>query len=188
MAYTASDLRKGLKIMYDGQPYTITEYQFTKPGKGQAIYTCRLKHLITNNTFVQNFRSNDTFDIPDLEYKKLNFSYAEGDQFVFVDESFEQTYISAAALGDKKYFLSDDMECNITFFEGNPIDIEMATFVERKVVKSDPGVKGNTAAGRVMKPATVDGGYTLDVPLFVEEGDVIRIDTRTGEYADRVMK
>ena len=188
MAYTASDLRKGLKIMYDGQPYTITEYNFTKPGKGQAIYTCRLKHLMTSNTFVQNFRANDTFDIPDLEYKKLTFSYPDGNLFVFTDDNYEETHISADTLGDKKYFLSDGMVCDITFFNGQAIDIEMPTFVERKVIKSDPGVKGNTAAGRVMKPATVDGGYELGVPLFVEEGDVIRIDTRTGEYADRVMK
>ena len=187
MAYTASDLRKGLKIMYEGQPYIITEYQFTKPGKGQAIYTCRLKHLMTDNTFVVNFRANDTFDKPDLEARTMNYNYAEGDDFVFVDENFEQTIVPGAVLGDRKYFLSDDLECSITFYNGAPIDVEFPTFIERKVIDSEPGVKGNTAAGKVTKPATVEGGYKLAVPIFVEVGDWIRIDTRTGEYADRIM-
>ncbi len=185
--YTASDLRKGLKIMYDGQPYTITEYQFTKPGKGQAIYTCRLKHMITNNTFVQNFRANDTFDKPNLDNKTLRFSYAEGEHYVFVDDNYEQTILSAEVLGDRRYFLTDDIECEVLFFDGSPIEIELPTFVERRVEESEPGAKGNTASGRVTKPAKVEGGYTLQVPIFVEQGDLIRIDTRTGEYADRVM-
>jgi len=184
---TASDLRKGLKIMYDGQPYTVTEYQFTKPGKGQAIYTCRIKHLMTNNTFVVNFRANDTFDKPDLDNKKLRFSYAEDEHFIFVDENFEQTTITSDVLGERKLFLTDDIECEVLFFNGAPIDVELPTFIERRVVQSDPGAKGNTASGKVTKPATVEGGFTLAVPIFVDEGDVIRIDTRTGEYADRVM-
>jgi len=184
---TASDLRKGLKVMYEGQPYTITEYQFTKPGKGQAIYTCRLKHLMTNNTFVINFRANDTFDKPNLDNKTLRFSYIEGDHYIFVDENYEQTVLTEDVLGERKYFLSDDIECEVLFFNGAPIDIELPTFVERRVLQSEPGAKGNTASGKVTKPAIVEGGYTLAVPIFVEEGDVIRIDTRTGEYADRVM-
>jgi elongation factor P len=184
---TASDLRKGLKIMYDGQPYVITEYTFTKPGKGQAIYACRIKHLMTNNTFVQNFRANDTFDKPDLANKKLRFSYTEGDQYVFVDEHYEQAIIPEEVLGKRKFFLTDDIECDVLYYNGAPVDIELPTFIERRVVASEPGAKGNTASGKVTKPATVEGGYTLAVPIFVEEGDTIRIDTRTGEYADRVM-
>ena len=187
MAFTASDLRKGLKVMYEGQPYIITEYQFTKPGKGQSIYTCRLKHLITANTFVKNFRENDSFDKPDLETKRMHFSYADVDKYIFVDEEFTQAEVSEEVLGDRKFFLVDDIECDILYLDGKPIDIELPNFIERKVVRSDPGAKGNTAAGKVMKPATVDGGYTLAVPIFVEEGDWIRIDTRSGEYADRII-
>lgn len=187
MSYTASDLRKGLKILFEGQPYTITEYQFTKPGKGQSIYTCRLKHLITNNTFVKNFRENDTFEKPNLESKTMHFSYDDGHNYVFVDENFEQAEVSEEVLGVRKYFLVDDIQCEILYLDGAPIDIELPNFIERKVVMSEPGAKGNTAAGKVMKPATVEGGYELQVPIFVEEGDWIRIDTRTGEYADRVM-
>jgi elongation factor P len=185
--FTSSDLRKGLKILYEGQPYTITEYQFTKPGKGQAIYTCRLKHLVSGNTFVQNFRSNDTFEKPDLDNKTLHFSYEDGERYIFVDDNYEETIISAEVLGERKFFLTDNIECEVTFFNGEPIDIELETFIERRVEESEPGAKGNTASGKVTKPATVEGGYTLQVPIFVEVGDIIRIDTRTGEYADRVM-
>ena len=187
MSLTASDLRKGLKVMYEGQPYEITEYQFTKPGKGQSIYTCRLKHLITTNTFVKNFRENDSFEKPDLETKIMHFSYVDADKYVFVDENFEQAEVSEEVLGDRKYFLVDDIECEILYLEGKPIGIEMPNFIERKVVFSEPGAKGNTASGKVTKPATVEGGYTLSVPIFVEEGDWIRIDTRNGEYADRII-
>ncbi len=185
---TASDLRKGLKIIFDGQPYVITEYQFTKPGKGQAIYTCRLKHLITNNTFVQNFRANDTFGRPDLDHKKLHFSYNEGERYIFTDENYEETVLTGESLGDQKYFLNDNIECDVTFFNGEPIEIELPTFIVRRVTQSEPGARGNTASGKVTKPAEVEGGYKLEVPLFVEEGDLIRIDTRTGEYADRVQE
>lgn len=187
MAYTASDLRKGLKVMYEGQPYEITEYNFTKPGKGQSIYTCRLKHLLTSNTFVKNFRENDSFDKPDLETKRMHFSYKDGDNYVFVDENFEQAEVSETVLGERKFFLVDDIECEILYLDGKPVDIELPNFIERKVVSSDPAVKGNTAAGKVMKPATVDGGYVVQVPIFVEEGEWIRIDTRTGAYADRII-
>ena len=177
MPYTASDLRKGLKIMFEGQPYNITEYNFTKPGKGQSIYTCRLKHLLTQNTFVKNFRENDVFDVPNLEEKTVNFSYEDGDQFVFLDADSEQIYVGADVIGEKKYFL-----------DGNPVDITLPTWIQRRVVSCGAGAKGNTAAGNAVKDAEVEGGYTLKVPLFVEEGDLIRIDTRTGEYADRVKR
>ena len=188
MPYTASDLRKGLKLRYEGQPYTITEYSFTKPGKGQSIYTCRLKHLLTQNTFVKNFRENDVFDVPNLEEKTVNFSYEDGDQFVFLDADSEQIYVNSDVIGEKKYFLDDDMECRLLFLDGNPVDITMPTWVERTVTSTGAGAKGNTAAGNAVKDAEVEGGYTLKVPLFVEEGDLIRIDTRTGEYADRVKR
>ncbi len=187
MAFSASDLRKGLKIMYEGQPYVITEYQFTKPGKGQSIYTCRLKHMITSNTFVKNFRENDSFDKPDLETKQMNFSYIDGDKYIFVDADFAQAEIPEDVLGDRKHFLVDDIACEVLYLDGVPIDIDLPNFIERQVTESDPGAKGNTASGKVLKPATVEGGYTLQVPIFVEPGDWIRIDTRTGEYADRII-
>lgn len=187
MSYTASDLRKGLKVIYEGQPYVISEYTFTKPGKGQSIYTCRLKHMVTSNTFVKNFRENDTFEKPDLETKSMHFSYVDGDKYIFLDSDFAQAEIPEDVLGERKYFLVDDIACVVLYLDGAPIDIELPNFIERKVLESEPGAKGNTASGKVMKPATVEGGYVLQVPIFVDEGDWIRIDTRSGEYADRII-
>ncbi|NLB69489.1 MAG: elongation factor P [Lentisphaerae bacterium] len=187
MSYTSSDLRKGLKIIFEGQPYTVTEFQFTKPGKGQSIYSCRLKHLITNNTFVKNFRENDTFEKPDLETKTMRFSYEDGENYIFLDENYEQAAVSEEMLGERKFFLVDDIECEILYLDGQPIDIELPNFIERKVIQAEPGARGNTASGRVTKPVVVEGGYELQVPIFVEDGDWIRIDTRSGEYSDRIM-
>jgi len=183
----ASDLRKGLKIQLDdGQPYLITDFDFSKPGKGQAIYNCKLKNMLTGSTMSRSFRSNDRFEKPELIQTALRFSYENGGVYVFQNKDFEEVTIKDSVLGQNKYFLMDDMEVDALFFNNEVIEVELPNLVERKVVKCDVGAKGNTAAGKVTKPATVEGGYELAVPLFVNEGDVIRIDTRTGEYADRV--
>jgi elongation factor P len=183
--YTASDLRKGLKIMLDDQPMIITEFDFSKPGKGQAIYNCKLRNMLTGSTMSRGFRSGDRFEKPELVNMKVRFSYQLGEKFVFTDEHFEELTIGADVLGQNRFFLTDDMECEVLLFRGTPIEVTLPNFVERKVVKCDPGVRGNTASGKVTKPATLEGGYVLAVPLFVNEGDVIRVDTRSGEYVDR---
>ncbi len=185
--FCASDLRKGLKVEIDGQPYVITEFNFVKPGKGQAIYTCRLKNMITGTTLMKQYRSNDKLDKPQLEQKKLVYSYSEADQYIFMDESFEQVALTAEVLGDARFFLQEDIEAEALFHNGRAIGIELPNFIERTVVQTEPGARGNTATN-VQKPATIEGGYTLPVPIFVNEGDVIRVDTRTGTYADRVLK
>ena len=185
--YSASDLRKGLKVEIDGQPYVITEFSFTKPGKGQAIYNCKLKNMINGSTLSRSYRSNDKLDKPQLSEKSLQYSYADGDHYVFMDENYEQVLISAEALGERGLFLQEDVDLTVLFHNNVPIDITLPTFIERKVMQTEPGARGNTATN-VLKPATVEGGYEVQVPLFVTEGDLIRIDTRTGEYADRVSK
>jgi elongation factor P len=183
----ASDLRKGGKIQLDdGQPYLITDFDFSKPGKGQAIYNCKLKNMLSGSTMSRSFRSNDKFDKPELIQKPLRFSYENAGHYVFQNEDFEEVMISEAVLGQNKYFLMDDLPIDALFFNNVVIEVELPNLVERKVISCDVGAKGNTAAGKVTKPAKVEGGYELAVPLFVNEGDVIRIDTRTGEYADRV--
>ncbi|MDD5706889.1 MAG: elongation factor P [Kiritimatiellae bacterium] len=184
--YTASDLRKGLKILLDDQPLIITEFDFSKPGKGQAIYNCKLKNMLTGSTMSRSFRSGDRFDKPELINKTVRFSYKMDDKFIFTDENFEEMTISADTLGQGRYFLMDDMECEVLLFRNTAIEVTLPNFVERKIVKCDPGARGNTASGKVTKPATLEGGYELPVPLFVNEGDVIRVDTRSGEYVDRV--
>ena len=184
--YTASDLRKGLKIMLDGQPWFITDFDFSKPGKGQAIYNCKLKNMLNGSTMSRSFRSGDSFDKPELENKNVNFSYKDDDVYVFSDENYEEIRVSADVLGQSRFFLTDDMECELLLFEGTPIEISIPNFIECKVEKCDPGVRGNTASGKVTKPATLEGGFELPVPLFVNEGDIIRVDTRTGEYMERI--
>ena len=184
--YTASDLRKGLKILIDEQPWIITEFDFAKPGKGLAIYTCKLKNMLNGSTMSRSYRSGDSFGKPELENVDVHYSYEDGGNYVFTDENFEEIRVSADTLGDSRFFLMDDMECEALLFRGTVIEVTLPNFVERKVEKCDPGVRGNTASGKVTKPATLEGGYELAVPLFVTEGDVVRVDTRTGEYVDRV--
>lgn len=183
--YTVADLRKGLRIEIEGVPYHITDFTFVKPGKGQAIYTCRLKNLLTGVSMTKTFRSSDKFDEPKLEHKNLRYSYLEGDHYVFVDENYEQISISGEIMGDLKFFLAEDMPVEIMFWNNKPIDIVLPTFVEKEIIDTEPGARGNTV-NNVFKPATIPGGFQIQVPLFINKGDIIKIDTRTGEYADRV--
>lgn len=183
--FDASDLRKGLKIQIDGQPYLITDFDFSKPGKGQAIYNCKLKNMLNGSTMSRSFRSNDRFEKPELLQKQVRFSYESDGQYIFQNDDFEELTIGEVILGRNKFFLMDDMPVDALFFNNEVIEVELPNLVERKVVACEVGAKGNTAAGKVTKPATVEGGYELAVPLFINEGDVIRIDTRTGEYNDR---
>lgn len=184
--YTSSDLKKGLKIELDGTPWIITDFDFSKPGKGQAIYNCKLKNMITGSTMSRNYRSNDKFKKPGLEQRVIRFSYENAGQYIFMNDDFEEVIVDAEVLGDNKLFLEDDMAVEALYFNERVIELEFPNLIERKVDNCDVGAKGNTAAGKVMKPAQIESGYQLQVPLFVNAGDIIRIDTRTGEYADRV--
>ena len=185
--YSASDLRKGLKIEIDGVPFAITEFTFLKPGKGQAIYTCKLKNMITGSTMTKAYRSNDKMDKPDLQEKDLNYSYQDGEDYVFMDENYEQITMSQSSLGDTRLFLVEGIDVSVLFHNDQPIEVTLPNFIEREIVHTEPGLRGDTATN-VQKPATAEGGYELQVPLFVDQGNVIRIDTRTGKYVDRVGK
>jgi elongation factor P len=136
---------------------------------------------------VKQYRSNEKFEKPALTEKKLVYSYPEGDHYVFMDEDYAQFMLSTDVLGDNRYFLKEDTEVDVLFYNDRPVDVTLPTFVELEIEQTEPGARGNTATN-VMKPAIVGGGYEIPVPLFVNEGDVIRVDTRTGEYADRVQK
>lgn len=186
--YSASDLRKGLKILWEGQPYEVVEFQFVKPGKGAAMYKCRIRHMLQGNVIDKTFREVDTFEKPDLESKELTFSYVNGDKYVFNDpETYEEYVVDAEVLGRNALLLSDNMHCDVLFYNGKAVSVTLPVFVEKQVIETEPGFKGNTATN-TFKPAKVEGGYELQVPLFINQGDWIRIDTRTGEYADRVAK
>jgi elongation factor P len=185
--YTASDFRKGLRVELDGVPYLISEFNFVKPGKGAAIYTCRLKSLIDGGTFVRAFRSNDVLKKPDLEERTMRYSHNETDHYIFMDENYEQFTLVADVLGNNRFFLYDDCEVRVLYHNGRPVDVTLPTFIEKEIIDTDPGARGNTATN-VLKPAKINGGFEIQVPLFVNQGDIIKIDTRTGEYADRVLK
>jgi elongation factor P len=184
--YSTTDFRKGLKVEIGGEPFVIVDFQHVKPGKGGAFVRTRLKSLVSGNVIDPTFRSGDRVDKPDLEEREMQFLYEAGGEFHFMEtQTFEQLFLTADQLGGSKDFLKENIVIKALFHNKRPIGIEVPMFVELKIVKSEPGIRGDTATG-VNKPATLESGAVIQVPLFVEEGDVVRIDTRTREYITRV--
>jgi elongation factor P len=184
--YSTADFRKGLRIEFQGEPYIIVDFQHVKPGKGGAFVRTRLKNLITGLVREETFRSGERLGIPDLQEREMQYLYKEGDQFCFMDtESYEQHFFTKGQVGDAHLFLKEEMLVKVQFFGGKPIGVELPNFVALEVVETDPGVKGDTASGGA-KPARLNTGAVVQVPLFIREGDMINIDTRTGEYIERV--
>ncbi len=181
-----TDIRKGFKIVIDGQPWMFVEHQFVKPGKGQAFVRTRIKNLITGNVIDKTFKSGEKLDKADTEERHMQYLYPEGENRVFMDTSnYEQIYIPNSLLGDDALYLQDGTMVDVLFFEGRPIGVTPPTFVEMVVVETEPGFKGDTTSN-VQKPAKVETGLEVSVPLFVNVGDKLKIDTRTGEYVERV--
>jgi elongation factor P len=184
--YEAGDLRKGLKIEIDGDPYVIVQFEFVKPGKGQSLYKCKLKNMLTGSQFDRTFRSGDKFNEANLEEREMEYLYSDGENYCFMNTStYDQEFIPAKQVGDAANFLKENIVCNVLFFENRAIGISLPFFIDLRVVKADPWAKGDTASGD-SKPAQLETGYTLQIPPFVEEGELIRIDTRTGQYVERV--
>lgn len=186
--YNCSDLKKGLKLLIDGEPHVIVQFDFTKPGKGQSLYRCKLRNMITGALFDRTYRSGESFEPASLEERSMQYLYKDETGYIFMDQkSYEQVILTEETLGDDKYFLTDNMEVEILMYGDTGIGITLPNFVNLRVTQSDPWVKGDTAAGN-NKPATVETGFTLQVPSFVDEGTLIQIDTRTGTYATRVKE
>jgi elongation factor P len=184
--YTAADLRKGLKIVIDDEPYIVTVFDFSKPGKGQALYRTKLRNMITGLTIDRTFREGDNFEPASLEEREMQYLYKEGDHYHFMDnETFEQIIISEEALGEAKNFLKENLSAKILLFKDKAIGVDLPNFVNLRVVQTEHWVKGDTSKADY-KPATVETGYVLRVPPFIEEGEIVVIDTRTGEYSTRV--
>jgi elongation factor P len=183
--YSTSDFRKNLKIEIDGEPFVIVECTHVKPGKGVAFVKTRYKSLISGSTLEKNFRSGEAVGKPDLEERTMQYLYPEGDFLQFMDTSnYEQVSISREQVGDAFYFIKDNTEVTVLFFNGKAINVEPPNFVVMRVTQSDPGVRGDTASGGT-KPATLESGYVVQVPLYLEEGEIIKVDTRTGKYVER---
>lgn len=186
--YTRSDLRKGLKLQIDGEPYIIIDFQFSKPGKGQALYRCKLKNMITGVIIDRTYRSGDTFEPANLEERKMQYLYSQESESYFMDlENYEQVMLTKEQVSDAKNYLTDNLEVQILFFDVTPIDITLPNFVDLEVTRADPWVKGDSATGD-NKPVTLETGYVLKVPPFIEECTKITVDTRTGEYVTRVKE
>lgn len=186
--YESGDLKKGLKIEIDGDPYVIVGFEFVKPGKGQALYKCKLKNMITGTQFDRTYRSGEKFNPANLEEQQMEYLYSDGQQYCFMNSStYDQVFLGREQIGDDINFLKENTVCNVLLFNGQPIAVSLPNFIELEIVKSDPWVKGDTASGS-NKPATLETGYELQVPPFIEEGEIIRIDTRSGEYVERVKK
>ena len=183
---STAEFRNGTRMELEGMPYSIVEFQHVKPGKGGAFVRTRLKNLKTGQVLERTFRSGEKFDEPDLEECEMQFLYSTGDSYTFMDtSSYEQFTYQKDQLGDDTDLLKENTTVEILLYEGSPISMILPTFMELEVVETDPGVRGDTASGGT-KPATVETGATVKVPLYLETGEVIKVDTRTREYVERV--
>lgn len=184
--YSTNEFKGGLKIMLDGQPHTITENELVKPGKGQAFSRVRVRNLKTGRTIDKTFKSGETVEAADVMEIDLQYLYSDGEFWHFMNgTTFEQLGADAAAVGDSKLWLKEEDICQVTLWNGEPIVVTPPNFVELKVTETDPGMRGDTAQGG-NKPAHLETGAVVKVPLFIEEGEILRCDTRTGEYVSRV--
>ena len=183
-----SDFRKGLKVSIDGDPYIMIECNFVKPGKGQALYKCKLRNLTKGTVLDRTYKSGDTLDSADISEIDAQYLYQQGTTFIFMDnQSYEQYELSAEMVDDAWKYLKEGMVCKMMLFNNNPIGVTPPNHVVLKIVYTEPGVRGNTATN-VTKPAKVDTGAEISVPNFVETGELIKVDTRTGEYIERVKE
>lgn len=181
-----NEFKAGLKVEVDGEPYLMVANEFVKPGKSQPFNRVKLKHLRTGRVIERTFKSGEKLDLADVEEAKMRMLYRESDAIVFMDEkTFEQHTIPMSLIGDKAPYFMEEIEYDITFYKGEIIDVNPPTFMEMTITETSPGLRGDTS-GRVLKPAITETGAKIQVPIFVDQGDRIKIDTRTGEYVSRV--
>ena len=186
MAITAGDFRNGVTFEMDGSAWQVVEFQHVKPGKGAAFVRTKIRNVITGSVVETSFNPTEKFTPAFVERKEMQYSYDDGDLYHFLDtETWEETLVAHDLVGDNFRFVKENMICKILSFKGNVFSVEPPMFVELEVTQTDPGFKGDTATGAT-KPATLETGAQIKVPLFVNEGDVLKIDTRTGEYLERV--
>ena len=185
-SFSTSEFKGGVKVLIDGTPMVIVENEFVKPGKGQAFNRVRLRNLKNNRVIEKTFKSGESVEAADVVEIEASYSYFDGEFYVFMhDQTFEQYNVSQTALGEAKKWLKEQDNCLLTLFNGETISVTPPNFVGLKIIETDPGVKGDTA-GTGGKPATLETGAVVRVPLFVQANEVIRVDTRTGEYVSRI--
>lgn len=185
-SYSTNEFKGGLKIMLDGDPHSIVENEFVKPGKGQAFSRTRVRNLKTGRVVEKTFKSGESVEAADVMDTQMQYLYSDGEHWHFMDPvSFEQLAADKTVIGDAHFWLTEQDDCEVTLWNGQPLIVTPPNFVEMKITETDPGVRGDTATGGT-KPAHLETGAVVKVPLFIEEGEVIKIDTRTGEYVSRV--
>ena len=184
--YSTSDFRKGLKIELEGKPFIMVDFLHVKPGKGGAFVRTKLKNMETGQVLEKTFRSGEKVDRPDLIEREMQYLYRDAEGYCFMDNNnYEQIFIDEDYLGDNKDFLKENVDVKMLFFNNKPIGIELPICVQLEITQTEPGIRGDTATGAT-KPATLETGVVIQVPLFINAGDVVKIDTRTGDYVERV--
>ena len=188
MPVSTTDFRNGLKVEIDNEPFIIVEFQHVKPGKGGAFVRTKLKSLRSGNVIDRTYRSGEKLDTPELEEKKMQYLYAADKDRVFMDTTnYEQVSLNEGQLGDSINYLKENMEIKILYYKGQPINIDIPMFVELAISRTDPGVRGDTASGG-SKPATLETGAVIKIPFYLNEGDIVKVDTRTGTFIERVKQ
>ena len=184
--YSTTEFKKGLKIEIDGAPLVIVDFQHVKPGKGGAFVRTKLKNLLSGRVVDQTFRSGERVKKPDLMEREMQYLYGEGDSFCMMDnETYEQIMLTPEQVGEARLFLVENLNVKVLFFNQQPVAVEVPNFVEQLIAQTEPGLRGDTATGGT-KPATLESGAVIQVPLFISEGDRVKVDTRTGVYIERV--
>ena len=185
---STTDIRKGIRIEIDGVPYHVIEHQFVKPGKGQAFTRAKIRNLLTGNVIERTWKSGESVELADVEDRKMTYSWAEGDALVFMDPGTgDQLHVQKDKIGDDIRWITEGMELEVTLYNGNPIGVDIPPTVVLQITSSEPGIKGDTASGAT-KPATLSTGAVVNVPLFIKEGEWVKVDTSTGNYLERVNK
>jgi elongation factor P len=184
---STNEIRVGMKVEVENEPYLIVNNEFVKPGKGQAFNRIKMKNMKTSRVIERTYKSGEKIDLADVEEAQMRFLYKDADGAVFMDDkTFDQITISNELMGENTQWLMEETVFHIVFYKGEPIEIVPPTFMEMLITETAPGVRGDTASGRVLKPATTETGAKIQVPIFVEEGEKVKVDTRTCEYVSRV--
>jgi elongation factor P len=185
MQVSTAEFKKGLKIQFDGEPYSIVDFQHVKPGKGGAFVRTKLKHMKLGRVIDNTFRAGEKVELVDFDEKRMQYLYRD-ERYHFMDlDTYDQISLSAGEVGDARDFLKENIEVEILFINDSPVTVELPNFIELQITKTDPGIRGDTASGG-SKPATLETGAVVQVPLFLNQGDVVKVDTRSGEYLGRV--
>jgi elongation factor P len=184
---STAEMRPGMKVELDGQPYIIVNNEFVKPGKGQAFNRLKIKHLMTGRVIERVLKSGEKLDMADVVESAMRMVYREPDGAVFMDDTtYEQIKISQECIGDASIWLKEDLVYSVVFYNNQPVSVQPPTFLELTIIETAPGARGDTVSGRVLKPAILETGAKVQIPIFIEQGEKIKIDTRTGEYVSRV--